>query len=193
MEDNLDNQQTTNPSLDKPQQGNKKPKQPYRGRPKAPEGKSYIVTDEQIELVARLYNPLATDSTNIKNIKGAGFPAMHQTRFKEIITDPRFRDKYNQVVKQYGRGNIASVADVQRKITSIMENPEATAMEQLKAAELMGRMLGAFNDKLKLEGQLQVVAGVITGVPARSEKKAEPSQPVDISVSATNVQQDTEE
>lgn len=152
--------------------------------------KPYKISDEEIDLVVRFYNPLAANRKIIEDIKKSGFPSMHWKRYAQIIDDPRFKERYNQTIRQYGKGNIATVVDVQRKITSIMENPEATAMEQLKAAELMGRMLGAFNDKLKLEGQLSVVAGVITGVPQRKDSSAEPQQqPYDIK--AETVHQDS--
>lgn len=116
------------------------------------------------KILAMCFDPMSEKKT-MDSMNSLGYPISRRTLLR-AKANPVFIDMWQKMMVPLCRGRIAKVADIQSTITNIMIDEKQSTADRLRACELMGKFLHAFDNTLNIKGQLNVLAGVITGVPA---------------------------
>lgn len=125
-------------------------------------------TLNKFRILASCYDPTSIANT-CEQCRKLGYRFSEQ-QVKRFSKDQHFIELWQAMIRPLVAGNIAKAADVQAAVTNIMIDPKATNLEKLRAAELMGKFLHAFDNTVRVEGTLQAIVGVVTGVPSNDRE-----------------------
>lgn len=120
-------------------------------------------TMTKLRMLAGVYNPMNLRKTQ-ERMQAMGYDICYRTVVR-LSKNPYFIQMWQNMLRPLVAGDIARVADVQAAVTAIMVDKNEDAKNRLRAAELMGKFLHAFDNTVNVQGQINVLAGVVTGVP----------------------------
>lgn len=136
----------------------------FRALPEVVQKTQRSMTMLRMRVLAQCYDPTSTERT-IENARKLGY-SFNKNHVMRYAKNPYFIQLWQDTIRPLVAGNIAKIADVQAAVTNVLISPQSTNLERLKAAELMGKFLHAFDPTIKVEGTLQAIIGVVTGVPS---------------------------